>query len=61
MAYFLYLVRRDVVVVAVKDMPWQLEEIAELIGTQIIPSGFVPRIMSELAILQHIAGCRVKG
>ncbi len=37
-----------------------LVETAKLIGAQSIPCGFVPRIMLELAMLQHIASCRVK-
>ena len=74
MAYFLSLVRRDVVVVDVKEhvgtgymlgvggLPSAdaLAETAELIGVQSIPGGFVPRIVSELAMLQHIASCWVK-
>jgi hypothetical protein len=74
MAYFLSLVQRDVVVVDAKEqvgtatclelggIPWAdaLAEMAKLIGVQSIPFGFVPGIMSELAMLQHIAGWRVK-
>ncbi len=43
-------------------LPWAdaLAETTELIGVQRIPSGFVSRIMLELAMLQHIAGCWVK-
>ncbi len=37
-----------------------MAETAKLIGIRSIPSGFVPRIVLELAMLQSIAGCWVK-
>ncbi len=74
MAYCLPLVCWNVMVVDVKesvstgytlgagDLPGAdaLAEMAKLIGIQSIPSGFVPRIALELAMLQHISGCWVK-
>ncbi len=74
MAYFFSLVQWDVMVVNAKEHVGTgymlgagglnranaLAEMAELISVQSIPCGFVPRIMSELAMLQHIAGCRLK-
>ncbi len=74
MAYFLSLVQRDVAVVNAKERVGTgytlgaggitgadaLAETAEVIGVQSFPCGFVPRITSELVVLQHIAGCRVK-
>jgi hypothetical protein len=78
MAYFLSLVRQNVMVVDAKKvlvpathlalgeslepMPWQRRpsSLAYLIGVQGIPSGFVPRIASEVAMLQNNANCWFK-
>ncbi len=74
MAYILPLVQWDVVIVDAKEcvgagsmfevggIPGAnaLAETAKLIGVQGIPCGLIPRDTLELAMLQHIAGCRVK-
>jgi hypothetical protein len=73
-AYFFSLVRQNVMVVNANESVSTgythgaggisranaLAETAELIGVQSIPSGFVLRIASELAMLQDIAGCWVE-
>ncbi len=72
MAYFLSLVQQDVVVVDAKERVGTghtlgagglsqadaLAETAKFIGVQSIPCSFVPRITSELAMLQHISDYR---